>query len=131
MAKVEVWETDWANTEEAYLYPGGSRRGGAYLIPENDYFLALESLKDREMEYYKSELSVVDTEGKVRKSETVVVNEPMYFGGYRFYQTDYDPNNPNYSGIGISREPGLSVIYFGFAVLAAGCFLLFYSRAGH
>jgi hypothetical protein len=131
VARVEVWEPDWDNTEEAYLYPGGSRRGGTYLIPDNAYFLALESLKDREMEYYKSELSVVDAEGKVRKSETIVVNEPMYFGGYRFYQTDYDPNNPAYSGIGISREPGLPVIYFGFAVLAAGCFLMFYNRPGH
>jgi len=132
VAKVEVWEPDWSNTEEAYLYPGGGSRGGTYLIPDTDYFLALESLKDRETKYYKSELSAVDLDnGSVLKEETVVVNEPMFFGGYRFYQTDYDPNNPKYSGIGISYEPGLYAIYFGFAVLATGCFLLFYQRPGH
>ncbi|MCB0621262.1 MAG: hypothetical protein KDC41_21700 [Saprospiraceae bacterium] len=62
------------------------------------------------------------------KTQSIKVNEPMLYSGYRFYQSDYDPENPNYSGIGISHEPGLFVIYLGFVALVLGCGLLFYNR---
>ncbi|MCB0555258.1 MAG: cytochrome c biogenesis protein ResB [Phaeodactylibacter sp.] len=128
VARVEVWDKSWPSSKEAYLYPGGGSRGGLFMIPGTPYFLALESIKDRETKYWKSTLSVLGANDDVLKSREVKVNEPMLHGGYRFYQTDYDPNNPNYSGIGISREPGLYVIYFGFGLLVIGCFLLFYGR---
>ncbi len=128
VARVEVWEKTKPGSREAFLYPGGGARGGFYLIPGTPYFLALESFKDKETKYWKSSLSALGESGEVLKSREIKVNEPMLFGGYRFYQSDYDPNNPSYSGIGISREPGLYVIYFGFTVLVLGCFLLFYGR---
>ena len=81
-----------------------------------------------ETKYYRSELSVLDENDEVAKSQSIVVNEPMLYGGYRFYQSDYNPDNPNYSGIGISHEPGLYVIYFGFTVLVIGCLMMFYGK---
>ncbi|MCB9295587.1 MAG: cytochrome c biogenesis protein ResB [Lewinellaceae bacterium] len=126
VAKVEVWHKG-GHSKEAFLYPGG-RRGGTFQIEGTDYFLALESFKDMETKYYRSELSVLGKDDEVVKSQPVVVNEPMLHRGYRFYQSDYDPDNPNYSGIGISHEPGLYVIYFGFTVLVIGCAMMFYGR---
>ncbi|MCO6476863.1 MAG: cytochrome c biogenesis protein ResB [Phaeodactylibacter sp.] len=126
VAKVEVWRKGGPG-EEAYLYPGG-RRGGTFQIEGADYFLALESFRDMETKYYRSELSVLDENDEVVMSQSVVVNEPMLHRGYRFYQSDYDPNNPNYSGIGVSHEPGLYVVYFGFTVLVLGCLMMFYGR---
>lgn len=126
VAKVEVWHKG-GHSEEAFLYPGG-RRGGVFTIEGTDYFLALESFKDMETKYYRSELSVLDENDEVAKSQSIVVNEPMLYGGYRFYQSDYNPDNPNYSGIGISHEPGLYVIYFGFTVLVIGCLMMFYGK---
>lgn len=126
VAKVEVWRKG-GSSQEAFLYPGG-RRGGVFPIEGAGYFLALESFKDMETKYYRSELSVLGENDEVLKRQSVVVNEPMLYGGYRFYQSDYNPDNPNYSGIGISHEPGLYVIYFGFTALVIGCLLMFYGR---
>ncbi|MCB0561514.1 MAG: cytochrome c biogenesis protein ResB [Lewinellaceae bacterium] len=126
VAKVEVWHKGGAG-KEAFLYPGG-KRGGIFQVAGTDYFLALESFKDMETKYYRSELSVLGENEEVLKSQSIVVNEPMLYGGYRFYQSDYDPDRPNYSGIGVSHEPGLYVIYFGFAVLVLGSFLMFYGK---
>ena len=129
VAMVDVWGKDWKTYQEAYIYPsGGSLKGGIFSIPGSPYFLALESLKSRETKYWKSTVSVLDEEGQVVKTDEIKVNGPMLHQGYRFYQTDFDPRNPNYSGIGVSHEPGLYIIYFGFVVLAVGCFLLFYHR---
>ena len=88
--------------------------------------MILESFKDMETKFWKSDLSVLDKEGNVVKSQVIEVNEPLLYGGYRFYQTDYDPDRPNYSGVGVSREPGLYVIYFGFYCLVIGIFMMLY-----
>lgn len=129
VARIEVWDKTVPGSQEAYLYPSGDlRKGGQFMIPNSDYFLALESFRDRETKFYKSDLSVLDENGDAVKQQAIKVNEPMLHGGYRFYQTDYDPNNPSYSGIGVSHEPGLYLIYFGFFVLVAGVTQMFYGK---
>ena len=90
-----------------------------------------EQIKDQETKFWRSDLSILDKNGSQLKTQSIKVNEPLLYKGYRFYQTDYDPNNPNYSGIGVSYTPGLSVIYFGFIILVIGIFLLFYVRYQH
>ena len=86
----------------------------------------MESFKDMEAKFFKSDLSVLGPDGNTVKQEEIQVNEPMFYKGHRFYQTDYDPNNPNYSGIGVSYHPGLNIIYFGFFLLTLGVLWMFY-----
>jgi hypothetical protein len=128
VAHVEVWDKNWTAEQDAYIYPSDGSGGGSFDIDGQPYFLALESFKNMETKFWKSNLSVIDDTGGVLRQQEIEVNGPMNFGGYRFYQSDFDPENPEYSGIGVSREPGLNVIYFGFFVLVAGCFMLFYTR---
>lgn len=128
LAMMEIWHKG-QTAQEAYLYPAQpGRRAGTYQIPGTPYFLALESIKDQETKYYKSDLAVLDGSGVEVKKQTIKVNEPMNYNGYRFYQTDYDPRNPRYSGIGVTHNPGLLVIYFGFYVMVAGVGLMFYGK---
>jgi hypothetical protein len=129
VAMVEIWNKKIPGSKQAYLYPGNAeRRGGNFAIPGTSYFLALESFKDMETKFFKSDLTVLNKNGEAIHRQSVKVNEPMLHGGYRFYQTDYDPKRPTYSGIGVSHEPGLYVIYFGFFVLVAGVAQMFYGR---
>lgn len=129
VAMVEIWNKKIPGSKQAYLYPGNAeRKGGNFAIPGTSYFLALESFKDMETKFFKSDLTVLDKSGKAVRQQYVKVNEPMLHKGYRFYQTDYDPKRPTYSGIGVSHEPGLYVIYFGFFVLVAGVAQMFYGR---
>jgi hypothetical protein len=130
VAKVEVWDKTKPGSEETYLYPGlGGRKSSIFQIPGSPYFLAFESLKDKETKYFRSDLSVLGSGDEVLKQQSIKVNEPMLHGGHRFYQTDYDPDNPTYSGIGVTHEPGLYIIYFGFYVLVLGCAMMFYGRS--
>ena len=128
VAKVQIWSEKINPAQTAYIYPGMNRRGGTYSVPDSDYFLALESFKGMETKYWKSDLTVLDDEGKELKSQSIVVNEPMLFNGYRLYQSDYDPNNPAYSGIGVSYAPGLYIVYGGFVLMVIGTIMLFYLR---
>jgi hypothetical protein len=128
VAFVEVWRKG-QQANEVYIYSTtADRRGGNYQIPGAPYFLALESVRDMETKYWRSDISVLDESGKLLKQKVVKVNEILLHDGYRFYQNDYDPNNPNYSGIGVSKEPGLYIIYFGFFLMVAGSFIMLYYR---
>ncbi len=118
-----------------------SKQRGAnnhFLIPNSDYTLTLESRPDKQTKHWKSYLSVLEKDkdkdqlvikdGKpVIKAEGVVqLNQPMYYGGYWFYQTHARVEDPDYSGIGVNREPALSVLYTAFVTLALGVLLMFY-----
>ena len=60
-------------------------------------------------------------EGGVEKFEKLInVNSPASYKGYRLYQSGYDPKNPNFSSIQISRDPSVMFIYAGFTVLMIG-----------
>ena len=60
-------------------------------------------------------------EGGVEKFEKLInVNSPAKYKGYRLYQSGYDPKNPRFSSIQISRDPSVMFIYAGFAALMIG-----------
>ena len=68
-------------------------------------------------------------EGGVEKFEKLInVNSPASFKGYRLYQSGYDPKNPNYSSIQISKDPSVLFIYAGFAVLMIGLTMAFWKE---
>ncbi len=109
-----------------------------FLIPNSEYTLTLESRPDKQTKHWKSYLSVLERDKKsggllVKNGEPVVkaqgvvqLNQPMYYGGYWFYQTNAKVEDPDYSGIGVNREPALSVLYTAFVTLALGVLLMFY-----
>lgn len=127
IALVEVVQPEKEPVQK-YLYPPRGNKEALLMIEESPYFLALASTREQETKYWKSHLSVLDTSGNVLKGGVVQVNQPLQYAGYRFYQTDFDPKRPDYSGIGVSREPGLYIIYLGFYLLVAGVFMMFYVR---
>ena len=68
-------------------------------------------------------------EGGVEKFEKLInVNSPAKYKGYRLYQSGYDPKNPNYSSIQISRDPSVLFIYAGFALLMIGLTMAFWKE---
>jgi hypothetical protein len=77
-----------------------------------------EMIKD-----FKSTLKIIE-DGKVVKTKTIEVNNPLSYKGIDFYQANYDPNNPKFSGIQITSHPGIPVVYAGFGILCFGVVFL-------
>jgi cytochrome c biogenesis protein ResB len=74
---------------------------------------------------FKSAVRLFNGEKPVREA-TVEVNRPMKYGGYTFYQTGYDPKDPTWTSLQVVRDPGVPLVYAGFAFLIAGLFTVFY-----
>jgi len=64
--------------------------------------------------------------GKALMSKDIRVNEPLHFGGYTFFQSSYDVDNLNWSGLQVVNDPGVAVVYSGFILLILGLTMIFY-----
>jgi hypothetical protein len=68
---------------------------------------------------YVSVLSVA-SEGHKVLSATVEVNHPLRYRGFSFFQSDYRPDDPTFSGFQVVRDPGMWLVYLGLILNASG-----------
>lgn len=68
--------------------------------------------KADDVENFVSTLGV-GVDGRRAVTGEVRVNQPLSYRGYSFFQANYDPKNPRYSGILVVRDPGLLLVYAG------------------
>ncbi|MFH1577929.1 MAG: cytochrome c biogenesis protein ResB, partial [Candidatus Omnitrophota bacterium] len=78
---------------------------------------------------FKSRLRVIEDE-EVILTKTIEVNHPLKFRGYTFYQSSYDPEQLNWTGLQVVKDPGVALVYLGFILLNIGIILVFYTKAG-
>jgi ResB-like family len=75
---------------------------------------------------YFSDLEVED--GQAGTLRTIEVNKPLHYGGYYFYQSDYDHESGRYTILSVRSDTGLIVVFAGYFLLCAGIFWHFWFR---
>ncbi len=75
-------------------------------------------LSGRPKDYF-SDLVVLEN-GKMAVEGTIAMNHPLHWGGYHFYQMDYDREEGRYTILSVRSDSGLAAVYVGFALLVAG-----------
>lgn len=75
--------------------------------------------KPNDIKNYNSTLTIIEG-GKQVLTQRIQVNKPLRYRGVDFYQSNYDPDNPNYSGLQVVVDPGLPVVEFGLWLLFIG-----------
>jgi hypothetical protein len=86
-------------------------------------YLAFER-REEEAKSYQSHVTALTASGEHKA--LVKVNDPFTFQGWTFYQVNYDPKNPRYSGLEAVHDPGVNWVFAGFALIIAGVFYMFY-----
>jgi hypothetical protein len=86
-------------------------------------YLAFERRED-EAKSYQSHVTVID--GSRQQKALINVNDPFTFNGWTFYQVNYDPKNPSYSGLEAVYDPGVKWVFVGFTLIMIGVFYMFY-----
>src|ERR1017187_7950475 len=74
---------------------------------------------------FKSTLELIEGESVVGQ-RVVEVNSPFSYKGYTFYQSGYNPEDLSYTSLQVVKDPGVVVVYSGFAFMVAGLFIVFY-----
>jgi hypothetical protein len=128
-------ENNELHSEEFFLHAAGDGDGVpfSYVGPDGERRVAwLRFREDSDggsmpLEW-QSKLSILefDEHGhpvKVADGE-VRVNDYFIHGGYRFFQTNHNPNDPTYSGIGVVYDLGLPLVLWGlYCVMFATAFV--------
>jgi hypothetical protein len=61
-------------------------------------------------------------DGSIVAKKIIEVNKPLHFGGYLFYQQDYDHQAGQYTILSVVSDTGLFTVHLGFFLLCAGLF---------
>ncbi len=80
--------------------------------------------RDREVKAFLSHVAARD--GAEVEHAVISVNDPFVFHGWTLYQVNYDPNDPNYSGLEAVHDPGVRWVFGGFVLICLGVFYMFY-----
>jgi hypothetical protein len=68
---------------------------------------------------YFSDVQVID-HGKAILEKTIQVNDPLYYGGYHFYQHSYDTQNGQFTVLMVTSNSGLYGVYAGYWLIMLG-----------
>ncbi len=81
----------------------------------------------RPIKDFLSDVEVVK-DNKVVTRKNIEVNKPLHYGGYLFYQQDYDREAGRYTVLGVTSDKGLGIVFLGYILLCAGVFWHFWLR---
>lgn len=77
---------------------------------------------------YRSTL-VLEKDGQTLAHKTIRVNDPLYYGGYHFYQSTFGRDEGGiYSGILVVSDGGVWCVFVGYGLMTAGLFGQFWLR---
>jgi cytochrome c biogenesis protein ResB len=91
-------------------YPGISEKTSRFSLQYQDKW----NIRD-----YFSDVLVID-KGNIVKSKSIQVNDPLHYGGYHFYQQNYDQQEGQYTVLSVESDSGLYIVYLGYALLMIG-----------
>jgi hypothetical protein len=74
---------------------------------------------NRAIRDFVSELEVI-RDGQVVAEKDIEVNHPLYFGGYHFYQVDYDHKAGQFTILSVHSDTGLRLVFIGYWMLCIG-----------
>ncbi len=77
---------------------------------------------------YRSTL-ILQKDGQTLAQKTIRVNDPLYYGGYHFYQSTFGKDqNGAYSGILVVSDSGVWCVFAGYTLMTAGLLGQFWLR---
>ena len=122
-----------ARTNEYWLFakhpefnmPAGGGHGGPRNPLQMVYLAADAGAPSGPIKAFRSTITILEAGHPVRE-RTVAVNAPSSYKHYTFYQSGYNPADPSWTSLQVVRDPGVPVVYTGFALLIVGLFAVFY-----
>lgn len=103
-----------------------TQHGQPIALADGKTFLSFE-LRSDEPKSFRSHLTVLENGVKITE-KTIVVNDPLSYKGYMFYQANFRKEDPTYSGIQVVRDPGLGIVFLGFLMMSIGVVFVYYIR---
>jgi cytochrome c-type biogenesis protein CcsB len=117
---------DFGNASVAVGY-GAKRVTVPFSIQLNDFILERYPGSDNPSSY-ASEVTLIDPRKNLSRNQRIYMNHILDYGGYRFFQSSYDPDEGGtYLSVNYDA-PGTIISYIGYALLTLGLVMVFFSK---
>jgi hypothetical protein len=103
-----------------------TEHGQPVALADGKTFLAFE-MRAEEPKSFQSHLTVYE-DGRKMTEKTIVVNDPLSYKGFMLYQSNFNKDDPTYSGILAVKDPGLGIVFVGFVMMSIGVIFIYYIR---
>jgi hypothetical protein len=111
---------DWSETPLLFAHQPGKN-----FVRIGDRGALVFEKRDQEVKAFVSNVTVIDGGQEAAKAR-VAVNDPFTYKGWTFYQVNYNPKDPTYSGFEAVRDPGVNWVFLGFFLICVGVAWMFY-----
>lgn len=79
---------------------------------------------------FASEVTILDEKNKFKKDQRIFMNNVMDYGGYRFFQSSYDPDEKG-TRLSVNHDNwGTNITYIGYLLMAIGMILSLFAPIG-
>ena len=79
---------------------------------------------------FASEVTIIDEENNLRKEQRIFMNNVLDYGGYRFFQSSYDPDEKG-TRLSVNHDWwGTNITYLGYLIMAIGMVFSLFSANG-
>jgi hypothetical protein len=117
---VSMTDGNQKETHTLQLHPtSGVTQDQAIFIGKVRVIFAVEGGDQRTVKAWKSALEIWE-QGRVVKQGLVLVNHPLEYKGFQFFQSTYffdSKRKKACTGLMVVKDPGIVVVYFGFLLL--------------
>ncbi|MEA3315191.1 MAG: cytochrome c biogenesis protein CcsA [Campylobacterota bacterium] len=76
---------------------------------------------------YASEVTVIDKINNVEFDYRIFMNSTLYYGGYQFFQSSYDPDETG-TVLSVNNDPGTVPTYIGYFLLTLGLIMNMFDK---
>ncbi len=118
---VAVLETHVNGKVEEQLVSAAKPRG---VFLGGDKAALVFEKRDQEVKAFLSHVTA--RQGSTVERAVIGVNDPLTFAGWTLYQVNYNPEQPDYSGLEAVRDPGVTWVFLGFTLICLGVAYMFY-----
>jgi cytochrome c-type biogenesis protein CcsB len=79
---------------------------------------------------FASEVSIIDEKNKYTRNQRIFMNNVMDYGGFRFFQSSYDPDEKG-TRLSVNHDWwGTNITYFGYLLMSIGMVLSLFAPVG-
>jgi cytochrome c biogenesis protein ResB len=101
-------------TEERWVFA----RFASHSFAKDENIRFIYSWENR-IKDYKSQVKIIE-KGKPVLTKIIRVNHPLKYKGYTLYQSTYDSDRLNWTGLQVVKDPGVGWVFVGFVFLNIG-----------
>ena len=119
------------HSQDTFITAGNILKPLGFRIYLDDFEIEWYDATRSHIKDYRSKAVILDESGRPVFAKIIKVNHPLSFKGYTLCQASYDEKHGLWTGLQVSKDPGVQIVYAGFIFLNIGVIFIVSGKSKH